>query len=378
MAEDAGQERTEQATPKRREEARKKGQVPRSRELNTALVLLAAAGVIMGFGGYFLSRMADLFRSSFTLQRADMTNPAAMLPAFESAIEIGLGAVLPFLIVMVLVGVFAQLALSGWTFSADQLNLKWNRLDPLKGLGRVFSTRGLIELVKAFIKFAFILAIAIMILWNEMDQLLGLGSLELEPAVASAAHLAAWTFVVLAAGMILLPLIDVPFQLWDYRRQLRMTRQEIRDEFRQTEGNPEVRMKLRQLQREVARRRMMQAVPKADVVVTNPTHYAVALRYDQKKNKAPVVVAKGADLIALNIRTLADEHRVPIVEAPPLARALYHNTKLDQEIPAGLYLAVARLLAYVYQLTHLHAWQRREDVKQPDFPIPDELNKART
>jgi flagellar biosynthetic protein FlhB len=299
-----------------------------------------------------------------------------MLNAFHSALQTGLVAILPFLIVMVLIGIGAQLALSGWTFSADQLSLKWNRLDPLKGLGRMFSARGLIELVKAFIKFAFILVIAIIVLWNEMEQVLGLGSLELEPALTRAAGLAAWTFVILAAAMLLLPLIDVPFQLWDYKRQLKMTRQEIRDEFKQTEGDPHVKGRVRAMQREIARRRMMQEVPKADVVVTNPTHYAVALRYDQKKNRAPVVVAKGADLVALQIRGVADEHRVPIVEAPPLARALYHSTKLDQEIPAGLYLAVAKLLAYVYQLTHLRPWQRREDVKRPDFPVPEEFIKT--
>lgn len=377
MADETGQERTEQATPKRREDARGKGQVPRSRELNTVLILLGAAAMIVGFGGYFMSQLAELFRSGLSFQRADLATPAAMLNAFYAALQFGLMAILPFLLVMVVIALFAPLALSGWTFSADLLTLKWDRLDPLKGIGRMFSYRGLSELIKAFLKFAFILTVAVIMLWNEMDEVLGLGGQDLEPALAHAASLSAWTFVILAAALLIIPLIDVPFQLWDYTRQLKMTRQEIRDEMKQTDGSPEVKARIRRLQQEAARRRMMQAVPKADVVVTNPTHYAVALRYDQKKNRAPIVVAKGADLIALHIRNVAGDHRVPIVEAPPLARALYHSTKLDQEIPAGLYLAVAKLLAYVYQLAHLRPWQRREEVKPPDFPVPEEfINKT--
>lgn len=376
MAEQSGQEKTEQATPKRRDEAREKGQVPRSRDLQTALILIGAAGMVVAFGGHFIGTIANLFRSGLSVSREQLANPHLMLNAFTDALGTGLLAILPFLAVITAIAVIAPILMSGWVFSSDQISLKWNRLDPLKGLARMFSYRGVVELFKAFLKFAFVLAIAIALLWNDMDQILGLTSQSLNTAVARAADSAAWTFLILAAALILLPIIDVPFQVWDFGRQLRMTRQELRDEFKQTEGSPEVRARVRQMQREIARRRMMAAVPKADVVVTNPTHYSVALRYDQKSNRAPIVVAKGADLIAFQIRNVANEHKIPIVEAPPLARALYHSTKLDKEIPAGLYLAVAKLLAYVYQLTHLRPGQKPAEVKRPEFTVPEEFVKT--
>lgn len=375
MAADEGQERTQQATPKRREEARKKGQVPRSRELNATLMLVGAAAMMLMFGGRFMSSLAELFQTGFTLTRAQVFDPGAMTSALRALFQQGFYAALPLLMVTVIIALAAPMLLSGWTFSGDQITPKFSRLNPITGFGRMFSWRGLLELVKALIKFLFILAIAVIVLWNEVDSVLGLGSESLHSAAIHAAHLAAWTFLLLSCALIVLPLIDVPFQLWDHTRQLRMTHQEIRDENKQSEGSPEIKARIRQLQREVARRRMMKAVPQADVIVTNPTHYSVALRYDQGKARAPVVVAKGMDLIALHIRTLGAEHHVPIIEAPPLARALYYSTKLDKEIPMGLYLAVAKLLAYVYQLKNRRTGQNDGAPHIPEFPIPEQFRK---
>lgn len=374
MAKDEGQERTEQATPKRLDDARKKGQVPRSRELNTTLMLVGAAAMILMFGSQFMSSLAQVFRTGFTLTRAQIFDPGAMIHALRSLFQDGFFAALPLLAVTVVIALIAPMLMSGWSFSTEQLALKLSRLNPLTGLGRMFSWRGLLELVKALLKFSFILAVAIMVLWSEVDSLLGLGKESLHSAVSHAAHLTAWTFLLLSCALVVLPLIDVPFQLWDHTRQLRMSHQEIRDENKQSEGAPEVKMRIRQLQREVARRRMLQAVPQADVIVTNPSHYAVALRYEQGKARAPILVAKGMDLIAMQIRTLAAEHRVPVIEAPPLARALYYSTKLDKEIPMGLYLAVAKLLAYVYQLKQ-RPGSETPVPPMPEFPIPEELRK---
>ena len=298
-----------------------------------------------------------------------------MTHALRSLFQDGFYAALPLLALTVVIALAGPLLLSGWTFSTDQISMKFSRLNPITGFGRMFSWRGLLELFKALIKFAFILTVAVIVLWNEVDSVLGLGSESLHSAASHAAHLAAWTFLLLSCALVVLPLIDVPFQLWDHTRQLRMTHQEIRDENKLSEGSPEVKARIRQLQRDVARRRMMKAVPQADVIVTNPTHYSVALRYDQGKARAPVVVAKGMDLIALHIRTVAAEHQVPVIEAPPLARALYYSTKLDKEIPMGLYLAVAKLLAYVYQLKHREPGQAQTASHIPDFPIPEQFRK---
>lgn len=375
MAEEGGQERTERATPKRREDARKKGQVPRSRELNTTFMMIGAALMVFTFGGHFIAALADMLRDHFTIERAQLTDPRLMIQALRGALQDGVLAVMPFLAVMAVVALAAPLMLSGWTFSTDQISLKWSRMDPLKGLARMFAWRGLMELVKALIKFSFIMTIAVIMLWSDVAELLSLGQQSLQSATVHAAQLVMWTFLVLSCALIVLPLLDVPFQLWDYTRQIRMSHQEIREEHKQSEGSPETRARIRQLQRDVARRRMLQAVPQADVIVTNPTHYAVALRYDQSKMRAPVVVAKGMDLIAAQIREIGAEHRIPVVSAPPLARALYYSTKIDKEIPGGLYLAVAKLLAYVYQLKHWKPQPDKSSIEMPDFPIPEEFKK---
>lgn len=375
MAEQTGQEKTEQATPKRRDDARKKGQVPRSRELNTTFMLVGAALVMLFFGGQLFSVIAEMLRESFTIERAQLNDPKQMVSALREALQAGLLAIVPFLAVMVLLALAAPLLISGWVVSTDQMSVKFSRMDPIKGLGRMFAWRGLLELIKALLKFALILAVAISLLWSDIGELLMLGQEPLQHATQHAGHLITVTFVILSCTLILLPLIDVPFQLWDHSRQIRMSFQEIKEEFKQSDGSPELRARIRQAQREAARGRMMQAIPQADVIVTNPTHYAVALRYDQGKMRAPVVVAKGMDLIAAQIRTLGTEHHIPIVSAPPLARALYYSTKLDKEIPMGLYLAVAKLLAYVYQLKHWTPQPDRKTVEMPEFQIPEEFVK---
>lgn len=344
------QERTEQATPKRLREAREKGQVPRSRELNTMTVLLAAAGGMLVFGPRMAEGFYQFVRGGLTLNRNMVTDSAMLYPAFEEAIRQGLWLMVPLLMVMAVAAIMASIALGGVAFSAKAMAFRWDRLDPLTGLGRVFSLSGLMEVVKALAKFLVVAAVAVIVLWHDAPAFLGLGSESLAPALMQAGSLMGWGFLFMSAALILVAVADVPFQLWQYAKNLRMTRQEIRDELKETEGQPEVKGRQRRLQREIAQRRMMEEVPRADVVVTNPTHYAVALRYNESANGAPRVVAKGADQVAQRIRELAEKNHVVMYSAPPLARALYVHTRLGEEIPAALYVAVAQLLAYVYQL----------------------------
>jgi flagellar biosynthetic protein FlhB len=314
--------------------------------------------------------LLDLMRAALR------TNPVAdgapgVEQALLEAMADALLAVAPFLALSAVVATLAPLALGGWVLSPEAIAFKWEKLDPIKGLGRVFSWRGLMELTKALAKFTLILSVTGLVLWLARDHFLVLGISPVHAAIKQTLGAVMLVFMALASSTLLIAAVDVPFQIWSHARQLRMSRQEVRDELKETEGKPEVKGRIRSLQREIAQRRMMEELPKADVVVTNPTHYAVALRYVADDMDAPVLIAKGADLMAQRVRLIAQSHDIPIVSAPRLARAVYHNTPLGREIPAALYTAVAQVLAYAYRL-------RRADgpVKAPEFddlPIPDDL-----
>lgn len=368
------QERTEQATPKRLQQAREKGQVPRSRELSTTALLFAAAAGLFSVGPNIVQGFADLMRSSFTLAPASLTQELPLLMAFGEACLIALKSLGPFLGLVAIAALMAPLSLGGWSFSAQALAFKWEKLDPIRGLGRVFSWNGLMELVKALAKFVLTTGVAVLVLWMGMAEFLSLNRQSLGPALTHTAHMVAWSFLALSAATLVIALVDVPFQLWNHARRLRMTRQEVKDELKETDGKPEVKSRIRNLQREVAQRRMMEALPSADVVLTNPTHFAVALSYKQEKMRAPRLVAKGADLVAQRIREIAHEHNVPIVSSPMLARAVYFSTRIDDEIPVGLYVAVAQVLAYVFRLRE-HVGRGKPPVLSDAMPIPDELRR---
>ncbi len=372
MAENSdGQERTEQATPKRQQDARRKGQIPRSRELNTLAMLMAAAGTLVVSGGHMAAQFADLLRNGLSFDRRAIFSPRGLIDAMDMALGAGLSLVAPFFVISVVVALASSVALGGWGFSAESLTPKFDKLNPIKGLKRLFAVRGLVELLKALAKFLLVGGVGIGLFLHYSSELIGLGYESVEAALAHAGEILARSFLVLSATLILVAAVDVPFQLWDHKRNLKMTKQEVKDESKDTEGKPEVKSRIRQMQREIAQRRMMEAVPEADVVITNPTHYAVALKYDEARMGAPVVVAKGKDLIAREIRERAIAAEVPIVSAPPLARAIFFSTELDQEIPAALYLAVAQVLAYVFQLRT--AGRHGGDVPPPpaDIEVPE-------
>lgn len=376
MQGESGQERTERATPKRQQESREKGQAPQSRELGTALVLIAGAVGLLSLGDGLLAGLSEIMRSGLRLERGLLLRESAMVEVFGQTALGALSLLAPFFLLMAVAAVAAPLALHGWIFSSQAFTFQWKRLDPVSGVGRIFSRQGLIELVKALAKFAVIAAIAGVLIWQTFPRVAGTGMEPLAQGLGHASRLLGWSFLALSATMILIAAVDVPFQLWEHANKLKMTRQEVRDELKETEGRPEVRGRIRRLQQEMAQRRMMTEVPKADVIVTNPTHFAVALKYDPAKMRAPVVVAKGADLVAAQILRLGREFRVPRLAAPPLARALYYSTRIGQEVPAGLYHAVAKVLAYVFQL-RAHRPGERFPVPPPadEMPIPPELRR---
>jgi flagellar biosynthetic protein FlhB len=373
MSQNSGQEKTEQATPKRLREAREKGQIARSRDLNSLILLLAASGGLLAYGETMLAGMVRQMYSGFILSREVLFDPARLQQYLGQAMIDALLAFSPLLGVLFVAALLAPMALGGWSFSPKAVIPSWGKLNPAKGFGRMFSRRAPVEGLKAFAKFA-VVAIASVILMSQWaGEIFMLGSEPLRQGLAHTAHIVGWAFLAVSSVLVLIAAVDVPFQLWDHANKLKMTKQEVKDELKQTDGSPEIKGRIRAVQRQLAQQRMMQDIPEADVVVTNPTHYAVALRYDQQGSGAPKVVARGADLIAGQIRKVARAHNVAIVEAPPLARALYFNTEIGQEIPAGLYVAVAQLLAYIYQLKTMQA--AGQDVPPPpvDLPVPDEL-----
>lgn len=351
MAEgDDAQEKTESATPKRLEDARRKGQIPRSRDLSAAAVTMSAATALYMMGDQIAGKLYVLMQRCFTITREEALDPSQMVPALASAAIDGLMLCAPVLGIICLAAVLAPLALGGFVFSSESLMPQFNRLNPLEGIKRVFSMRAVMELVKALAKFGIVGLIAVIVLWKDASTLLNLGQEPLDQAIAHTITIAGKALIAITAGLLIIAGIDVPYQLYTHAKQLKMSRQEIREEHKESEGSPEVKGRIRQLQQQFARQRMMQDVPKADVIVTNPTHFAVALRYDENRMRAPIVVAKGVDLVAARIREIATEHNVPIFEAPPLARVLYKNVDIGGEIPSAVYQAVAQVLTYVFQL----------------------------
>lgn len=376
MAEDSDLEKTEPASPRRLEQAREEGDIPRSRELATCTVLLAAGLGIWVTGEHLVRRLNHMLAEGMSFDREQAFDFSLLLVRLGAATVDVLIALAPLGGILLLVAIGSPLLIGGWLFSSKALAPNFNRLNPLSGIGNMFSTRALVELIKAIGKTLLVGAISWMVVSSQLEPMLALST---EPLQNGAAHLGDMMvagFITIVFGLVVIALIDVPYQLWHYANKLKMTREEVRQESKESDGDPQVKARIRQLQREMARRRMMAEVPTADVVVTNPTHFAVALKYTEGKNRAPVVVAKGADEVAARIREIAAEHKVALLEAPPLARALYKHTDLGDEIPAALYTAVAEVLAYVFQL---RAYNRQGGVR-PETPtalqVPAELDPA--
>jgi len=376
MADDNDLERTEPASPRRLEKAREEGQVARSQELTTFTLLIAASSSLWVIGSIIIQKLSAVLASGLRMEQEVAFNPALLLPRlFQLALD-GLLAIAPLLGWLVIIALVAPMLLSGWLFSSKALFPDLKRLNPVNGLKRIFSSRGLIELVKAIAKVMVIGGVAAGIIWSHKQDVLDLVGMPLDTSLISMSRLIGLTFMLIVGAMLLIVVIDVPFQIWNHARQLRMSREDLRKEAKEDEGDPQVKGRIRNMQRQIARRRMMAEVPKADVVVTNPTHYAVALKYQDRSMRAPKVVAKGTQLIAARIRELADEHHIPVLEVPPLARALYHHVELDTEIPETLYTAVAHVLAYIFQLKRYQTTGGIAPQLSSEIAVPEEMDHA--
>lgn len=374
MAEDTGQERTESPTARRLQQAREKGQVARSKELGTSAVLLAAAVSFAMIGPALAESLIRVMTKVFTMDRAEIYDTDAMLRVWGIVATEIMWPVFSIVCLIAVVAFLGNVVLGGLSFSSKAMMPKASKMSPMAGFKRMFGVQALVELTKGITKFLVIATSAYVLLNFYFNDILQLSTSHLPANVFQALDMLVWMFIVLCSATLLIVIIDVPFQLWNHNKQLKMTKQEVKDEYKDTEGKPEVKGRVRQLQREISQRKMMSEVPNADVIVVNPEHYAVAIRYDADKAKAPYVVAKGVDDIAFKIREIARNHDISIVSAPPLARAIYHTTKIDQQVPDGLFTAVAQVLAYVFQLRQFHSGKGRKPTAIPqDQPIPDEL-----
>lgn len=376
MAEsDSGQDKTEDPTEKRKNDAREKGEIARSKELNTVAVMLAGAGGLLAFGGYLAGALMEIMRSNFSLSREVLMDERYMGIFLLSSGKLAILATQPVLLVLLLAALIGPVALGGWLFATGTLAPKFSRMNPLAGIKRMFSVHSVAELLKAMAKFLVILVVALAVLSADRDALLAIANEPLDQAIIHSVQVVGWSAMWMACGLLLIAAVDVPIQLWQAKQKLMMTKQEVRDEYKDTEGKPEVKQRIRQVQREISQRRMMAAVPEADVIITNPTHYAVALKYDPEKGSAPLLLAKGTDFIALKIREIAVQHNIQLLESPALARSIYYSTELEEEIPAGLYLAVAQVLAYVYQIRQYQAGKGKAPEPLKDLPIPPDLRR---
>ena len=370
------QEKTEDPTGKKLDDSRKKGRLARSRELSTALVLVVSGVMFLVMGGTIAQAIFGMMKGMFQLSRSQTYDTTYMFQAWGLAFTSVAGPVLTYMIVAMIAGIYGSIALGGYNFTWYSAKPNFAKMNPLAGFKRMFGINGLVELLKAFAKFLVIGSLAFGALLYFQDEALHL-DMELYPRnLFHALDMLGWAFLIMTLGMIPIAAFDVPYQLYKHNKEMKMSKQEVKDERKNADGNPQVKSRIRKLQYQAAARRMMQEVPQADVVVTNPTHYAVALKYDDNGGRAPVVVAKGIDELAMHIRKIADAHEVPIVPSPMLARAIYYSTEVEHEIPHKLFMAVAQVLAYVFQLRAFKAGKgKRPKPLKKDLPIPPELRR---
>ncbi|MDP1645979.1 MAG: flagellar biosynthesis protein FlhB [Thiobacillus sp.] len=377
MAEESDQERTEPASPQRLQKAREDGQVVQSRELATFVVLMTGGATLWMMGSGLGQTLSHIVRDGLQFDPAIARDSSHVMAQLSNQFIEAALALVPFLALVVIATLASPLLLRGWLFSAKAFAPKFDRLNPLSGIKRMFSSQGLIELVKSLAKAGLLGGVAAWLIWSNLGAIFSLSLEEPSLAIQHMGDLIGKVFLLAAGAMIFIVVIDLPYQLWSYYNKLKMTKEQLRQESKESEGDPHLKAHIRAQQREMARHRMMAEIPTADVVVTNPTHYAVALKYSEGKMRAPRVVAKGADAVAARIRELAAEHKVPLMEAPPLARALFRHTELGDEIPATLYAAVAEVLAYVFQLRHFQQVGGAYPNAPTALPVPPELDPLR-
>lgn len=374
MSEDSSQEKTEDPTAKRKKDARDKGDVARSRDLNTMIIILFGATSLLMFGPHLVEQMMSIVKTSFQFEHQSIFNDYYIFEKATKLLNRVLFILAPFLIILFAAAIIGPISLGGWSMSMKPLTPKLEKLNVLKGLKKIFAVRGLVELVKALFKFLIVASCSGLLLWSQYDTIIQLGFSHQLSDLGHGLYLLCYLSIAMSSTLLLVVAVDVPYQIYEYTKKIKMTKQEVKDEYKESEGKPEVKSQIRRTQQEMAQNRMMNDVPQADVVITNPTHYSVALKYDENGTGAPRVVAKGKDFIAFQIRDIARHHDVTIIPAPQLARAIYFTTEINYEIPHGLYIAVAQVLAYVFQLKRFRKRQAGRPKDLPSLNIPDEFH----
>jgi flagellar biosynthetic protein FlhB len=375
MAEaEGGGEKTEDPTAKKLSDARNKGQIARSKELGTMFVLVGSACGMLLVGGQLVSALSLMMTRLFSVSRAEVMDVHALFSIIESSVAQVMTPLLWFFAIVALAAFAGNTLLGGINFSWEAMAPKASKLSPLAGFKRMFGTQAAVELVKSLLKFFVVFVVAYILLVSLFDEILSLSTENIPINFSHSTSLLLWMFLALTISLIIIAIIDAPYQIWHHNEQLKMTKQEVKDENKNSEGNPEVKGHIRRTQYEMSQRRMMEDVPNADVIITNPTHYSVALTYDALNGGVPKVVARGVDAMALHIRTIAKEHSVEIVQAPALSRSLYYTTKVGDEIPEELFAAVAQVLAFIFQLELFQKGKaKRPTAVAKNLPIPDEF-----
>jgi flagellar biosynthetic protein FlhB len=368
MAEESGSEKTEDPTARKLRNARDEGQVARSVELPAAAVTIGAVLVMFMMGGYWMKQMAEIFASGFKFDRKTLDNPDLMVTAFAHHLGQSFLLIVPVLMVTAVLAILSSGATGGYLFSLKSILPNFGKLSVLSGIGRMFGARAAVELIKSILKFTLVASVLWALVSRQMDQMMQLGQMAVEPALAAAGWMIAESALWLSLSLLVIALIDAPYQKYTFIKKMRMTKQEVKDEMKDMEGRPEVKQQIRRRQREMANNRMIQKVKDADVVITNPEHFAVALSYDPTGDGAPLLLAKGSDHMAARIREEAKLHGVEMFQAPPLARALYFSTEVNYPVPESLYLAVAQVIAYVFSLADVRPGV--EPMQKPKPKVP--------
>lgn len=374
MAEDSGQEKTEEPTQKKIEESRKKGQVARSKELGTTFVLIFSAISLLMYGPAIGKGLYNIMGRALSLNRNETYDTTKMFAVWGEMFSELIFPMSMFVFIIVIAAFVGNTLLGGFNFSWKAAAPKASKMSPAKGLKRMLGPQAGVELVKALLKFILVAGFAIFLINTFFYEILHLSVEQVPSSIIHALEILAWMFLALSCTLIIISAIDAPYQSHNHHKQLKMTLQEVKDEYKNSEGDPQIKARIRRTQREMSQRRMMQDVPDADVIVTNPTHYSVALKYDTEKAGAPIIIAKGVDELAMQIRKVAIGNEVPIVESPVLTRSLYHTTEVGHQIPDQLFTAVAQVLAYVFQLKRFQKGRgKRPTGLSDDLPIPNEL-----
>ena len=363
------EEKTEEPTAKRIQKAREDGQVARSQELSVAAMMIGVASFMYLFGGALIINVGDVFKSGFVFDRRDVYSEALLPSAFGSHAVSSFTSILPIFLLALIIAILAAGIIGGYNFSLKAIAPKSSKLNPLNGFKRMFGMQALVNLAKALAKFGLVGGVLYLVVKDRFNDLIALGFMDLKPAMADAGELIGLGAVLVTLTLIIAAAIDVPYQIYEHNKKLKMSKQEVKDELKDTEGRPEVKAQIRHKQREMAMGQMMEAVSEADVVIVNPEHFAVALAYDPSSSGAPVVVAKGIDYLAQGIRDKATESGVPIFHAPPLARAIYFTTDLNKSVPEKLYYAVAQVIAYVFSLNSLSHGATKAEKPNPEVPL---------